>query len=331
LQYSRTNGANGMATYSYAGLRANETICESPPQDPWSTDHAWWNYIKTNLFTSVVPTPDMPWRNPATATEGTVWGRVWDHATGLPVDDLTVAVSGSGRPGELTDANGYYTVTLVPATASGTSYTISANKWGFPATSHPAAIIRAGDVVRYDFSLGAPPPQMEVSPSSIVRLITVGKTAADDSFTVTNLGGGTLAPLNYNITTNAAWLSVTPFNGSSNGEPHAISVSYNTSGLGMGSHNAVIMVSDAAAVNHPQTVSVTLNLAPPGDFDGDMDVDQDDFAFFQRCMSGDFNAHPPGCEHADLDGDGDVDDTDFNLFFNCMSGPGIIGNPDCLD
>jgi len=58
------------------------------------------------------------------------------------------------------------------------------------------------------------------------------------------------------------------------------------------------------------------------DFDGDGDVDQEDFGYFQRCMSGFGVALDPGCEDADLNGDGDVDFEDFAVFQTCMSGPG---------
>ena len=60
----------------------------------------------------------MPWRNPATATEGIMWGRVSDARTGLYVDDATVTVTGG--PTVKTDGNGYYVATLIPATAGGT-------------------------------------------------------------------------------------------------------------------------------------------------------------------------------------------------------------------
>ena len=59
----------------------------------------------------------------------------------------------------------------------------------------------------------------------------------------------------------------------------------------------------------------------PGDFDGDRDVDQEDFGHLQRCLSGDGILARPGCEEADLDSDSDVDANDFGLFQTCMGGP----------
>ena len=69
-----------------------------------------------------------------------------------------------------------------------------------------------------------------------------------------------------------------------------------------------------------------------GDFDGDGDVDQDDFDLFAACSTG------PGVAQADsncadtlLDGDDDVDQADFGVFQRCLSGPGIPANSACAD
>jgi hypothetical protein len=56
------------------------------------------------------------------------------------------------------------------------------------------------------------------------------------------------------------------------------------------------------------------------DFDLDGDVDQEDFGFFQRCLSGDGIGLGQGCTPADLDSDSDVDETDFSMFWPCMAG-----------
>lgn len=56
------------------------------------------------------------------------------------------------------------------------------------------------------------------------------------------------------------------------------------------------------------------------DFDRDLDVDQEDFGYFQACYSGSGNNYEPGCDRASLDLDSDVDQEDFILFQECMSG-----------
>jgi len=66
------------------------------------------------------------------------------------------------------------------------------------------------------------------------------------------------------------------------------------------------------------------------DFDGDSDVDSDDFDYFQSCSTGPAVGPPsPGCENADLDGDNDVDQSDFGLFQRCISGAEVLADQNC--
>lgn len=66
------------------------------------------------------------------------------------------------------------------------------------------------------------------------------------------------------------------------------------------------------------------------DFDGDDDVDQEDFGHLQACFSGGgVNQETPECADARLDDDGDVDEDDFAVFSGCMSGAGVPADPSC--
>jgi len=68
----------------------------------------------------------------------------------------------------------------------------------------------------------------------------------------------------------------------------------------------------------------------PPDFDGDGDVDQDDFGVFQACITGPDRGPPtPGCEQADFDSDDDVDQADFGLLQRCYTGADGLMRPDC--
>jgi len=68
----------------------------------------------------------------------------------------------------------------------------------------------------------------------------------------------------------------------------------------------------------------------PGDFDGDLDVDQEDFGRFQACYTGAGEPQSdPQCLGALLDADDDVDLDDFGIFQACMSGAGILAQPGC--
>lgn len=65
-----------------------------------------------------------------------------------------------------------------------------------------------------------------------------------------------------------------------------------------------------------------VKLAPPGDADGDGDVDLADFGHFLACFNGPAQpAAGPDCGDMDADGDGDVDLADFGRFLGCFNGP----------
>jgi uncharacterized lipoprotein YddW (UPF0748 family) len=147
LQYAYfTNGYNGGVTYSY----------NVPYATSFDSAGDWYAYVAANLYTSTATTPSMPWRNPATATQGIVWGRVRDGATGNYIDDATVTVTGSSAV--KTDGNGYYIATLVSATTNGTAHSTTASKTAYVSQTILNATAFAADVARYDFLLNMPAP-----------------------------------------------------------------------------------------------------------------------------------------------------------------------------
>jgi len=66
------------------------------------------------------------------------------------------------------------------------------------------------------------------------------------------------------------------------------------------------------------------------DFDGDGDVDQEDFGEFQAGISGP-SVSTPDPEAGDFDGDGDADQDDFGMFQACVSGPNTPADAECAD
>ncbi|MBP7936181.1 MAG: hypothetical protein KA354_16185 [Phycisphaerae bacterium] len=67
------------------------------------------------------------------------------------------------------------------------------------------------------------------------------------------------------------------------------------------------------------------------DFDRDGDVDMDDFAHLQSCLSRTVGQLPAGCEDANLDHDPHpyVDKDDMAVFNTCMTGPSVPADSDC--
>jgi hypothetical protein len=106
----------------------------------------------------------------------------------------------------------------------------------------------------------SPKASVSQSPGSLFSSILVGDNASAQTFNVWNSGGGTL---DYSISVDQSWLSCSPASGTSTGEQHAITVSYSTASLSVGTHTATIIISDPAASNSPQTIPVTLTITAP--------------------------------------------------------------------
>jgi len=84
-----------------------------------------------------------------------------------------------------------------------------------------------------------------------------GASPADQTFKISNPGSGTL---NYTISDNQSWLSVSPASGSSTGEKDTITVTYDASALAAGTYNATITVTDPAATPSSRQIPVTLTV-----------------------------------------------------------------------
>lgn len=117
-------------------------------------------------------------------------------------------------------------------------------------------------------SMPGAPPALLVQPSTLNFSSYIGQSSPSaQNVSVYNEGEGVL---DWNATSNATWLSVSP----SGSTPGSLSVSVNSLSLAVGSYTGTITVSSSGATNPPQTISVTLivtNLLLSDDFsDGTM-------------------------------------------------------------
>jgi len=88
---------------------------------------------------------------------------------------------------------------------------------------------------------------------------------------------------------------------------------------------------DIEGLHSPAIYQTATPYVPP-DMDHDGDVDQTDFAAFQRCLSGSFQPQTgPDCRQALFDSDNDVDGDDAAVFLACLSGPDVLYLPECAD
>jgi len=122
-------------------------------------------------------------------------------------------------------------------------------------------------------------PTIAFSPSSFTfTAVQGGSNPATQTLEIWNSGvSGTT--LNWSVSDNATWLTLSPTSGSSTGEHDNITLSVNISGMSAGSHSATITISDPNATNSPRTASVSLTITAPNlkisdieDFDTDKKV-----------------------------------------------------------
>ena len=115
-------------------------------------------------------------------------------------------------------------------------------------------------VVSVTLQIGtALPPTISVTPQDLMFSATVGgANPPSQRIKIRNSGQQTL---NYVITDDAAWMSVSPASGSSTGQENSHYVSVNIAGLAKGTYTGTITISSPNAANSPQTVHVTLEIS----------------------------------------------------------------------
>ncbi len=141
IAYAQTAGANGIVTYSYSTTSSA------------GTDWGWYPFIGGNAFANPATLPTMPWRDPSSATTGTVFGRVADGSTGEPIDNATVYLNGFSV-GE-TDGNGFFIITRLSASADGSMGEISAWASGYTLVARPNVLIERAGYTEANLGLGA--------------------------------------------------------------------------------------------------------------------------------------------------------------------------------
>jgi hypothetical protein len=104
-----------------------------------------------------------------------------------------------------------------------------------------------------------PPPEISASPQALTFAAQSGGANPPlQNIAIRNSGQNTLE---YAISDDAAWLEISPANGTSGGESKTHVVSVACGGLTEGNYSATITVSDPKAANNPQTVPVSLKVS----------------------------------------------------------------------
>jgi len=102
-----------------------------------------------------------------------------------------------------------------------------------------------------------PTPMIGVSPASLEFQAFQGCANVGGYLEIRNVGGGVL---NWSVTADAPWLSLSPTSGSSTGEIDKVTVYVDIAGLSLGQRTATIRINAPGVGNAPQTVPVILNV-----------------------------------------------------------------------
>ena len=107
------------------------------------------------------------------------------------------------------------------------------------------------------------PPEICYTPESFDFTADEGEAnPPDQSLWIGNCGEGTL---DWTVSDDADWLTLSPTSGSSTGEMGEVTLSVDITGMSAGSYSCTITIEDPEATNSPQTASVSLTIeALPG-------------------------------------------------------------------
>lgn len=102
------------------------------------------------------------------------------------------------------------------------------------------------------------PPTIAFSPSDFSFSAQQGETTLlTDTLQISNSGGGTL---DWWVSDDADWLSLSPTSGSSTGDTDEVTVCVDINGIDAGNYTANITISASRASNSPQTIVVDLSI-----------------------------------------------------------------------
>ena len=107
------------------------------------------------------------------------------------------------------------------------------------------------------------PPTIGYSPSSFSFTANEGgANPSSQTLSISNTGVNPTA-MDWAVTDDATWLSLSPTSGSSSGEVDSVTLSVDISGMSAGNYSATITISGTGATNTPRTVAVSLAISAP--------------------------------------------------------------------
>jgi len=160
------------------------------------------------------------------------------------------------------------------STGQANKHTVSVNKAGLEAqeAEHSANLFIKCDqaynnpqqvAVHFKITKGIPPKIWVETQNFTFSAKEGGSNPSPQSLRIKNDGAGTL---NYELSTDAPWLSVNPTSGSTQADVKVHQVQADVASMLSGTYHGKITVKDSDAGNNPQSIDVSLNIkktAPP--------------------------------------------------------------------
>jgi len=236
---------------SIAGLAAGlyeDTITVS---DPVATNDPQ----KVPVFLTVLPPPPVIVLDPDSLTFEAVEGGA------NPPNQILLISNAVESTLEWTASDDALWLSLSPPSGTGDgACTLMVNIAGLSANVYTANVtisdpdaVNNPQVAKVALYIAEPPAEIDLDPDGFFFTVPEGgPNPQGQIMMITNTGGGTL---DWTTTDDGAWLLPDPTSGVGDG---ACTLFVDVSGLAVGSYDAVVTVSDPAAVNDPQTADVNL-------------------------------------------------------------------------
>ncbi len=236
---------------SIAGLSAGSYEDTITVSDPAATNDPQ----KVPVYLTVLPPPPVIVLDPDSLTFEAVEGGP------NPADQVLSITNAVESTLEWTATDDALWLTLNPTSGTGDgATTLSVNIAGLAAGVYSASVtvtdpnaVNSPQVARVALYIAEPPPEIVLTPNGFFfEAPEGGPNPLGQIMMITNDGGGTL---DWTATDDADWLNLVPASGVGDA-PCTLFV--DVTGLAVGSYDAVVTVSDPAAINDPQTVDVNL-------------------------------------------------------------------------
>lgn len=175
--------------------------------------------------------------------------------------------SGNNNPMDYSLFNDVAWMSISPANGYSTgehdAITISFDTSDLPCGSYTGIItVASTDAVNTPLPLEVivdiTPISLELSTTSLSLNVPLGQSTTPYNFEIWNSAHQSV--MNYTITDDADWLSVSPTNGTSTGERDWINVFFDTAILPDGYHTATITINSTDATNTPRTIHVFVDI-----------------------------------------------------------------------